>query len=119
GNQAKKDCQFQRCRTCCKSRSFDCQTHVKSTWVPAAHRRNRGAAAHAGGDAMIDSSSYDHESSGLPRSKPAFPAEVRAQAVFRCVKLTSVEDGEDEYAYQTTVRIGGHIFKGVLHDRGI
>ena len=31
----------QRCRTCCKSRGFDCPTHVKSTWVPAAKRRER------------------------------------------------------------------------------
>ncbi|MCI32328.1 protein SHORT INTERNODES-like, partial [Trifolium medium] len=28
GNQAKKDCPHVRCRTCCKSRGFDCQTHV-------------------------------------------------------------------------------------------
>lgn len=43
GNQAKKDCPHMRCRTCCKSRGFDCQTHVKSTWVPAAKRRERQA----------------------------------------------------------------------------
>jgi len=41
GNQAKKDCSNRRCRTCCKSRGFDCPTHVKSTWVPAARRRER------------------------------------------------------------------------------
>jgi len=41
GNQAKKDCSHLRCRTCCKSRGFQCQTHVKSTWVPAAKRRER------------------------------------------------------------------------------
>lgn len=41
GNQAKKDCVHLRCRTCCKSRGFDCQTHVRSTWVPAAKRRER------------------------------------------------------------------------------
>ena len=41
GNQAKKDCPHLRCRTCCKSRGFQCQTHVKSTWVPAAKRRER------------------------------------------------------------------------------
>jgi LRP1 type putative zinc finger protein len=41
GNQAKKDCAHQRCRTCCKSRGFTCPTHVKSTWVPAAKRRER------------------------------------------------------------------------------
>jgi LRP1 type putative zinc finger protein len=41
GNQAKKDCVHMRCRTCCKSRGLECQTHVKSTWVPAAKRRER------------------------------------------------------------------------------
>lgn len=41
GNQAKKDCAHMRCRTCCKSRGFQCATHVKSTWVPAAKRRER------------------------------------------------------------------------------
>lgn len=41
GNQAKKDCSHRRCRTCCKSRGFECATHVKSTWVPAARRRER------------------------------------------------------------------------------
>lgn len=41
GNQAKKDCAHMRCRTCCKSRGLACPTHVKSTWVPAAKRRER------------------------------------------------------------------------------
>eukprot|EP00249_Psilotum_nudum_P034558 c53740_g1_i1 orf=392-1165(+) len=41
GNQAKKDCRNMRCRTCCKSRGFDCPTHVKSTWVPASKRREK------------------------------------------------------------------------------
>ena len=41
GNQAKKDCPHMRCRTCCKSRGFQCQTHIKSTWVPASKRRER------------------------------------------------------------------------------
>ena len=41
GNQAKKDCFYMRCRTCCKSKGFQCQTHVKSTWVPAYRRRQR------------------------------------------------------------------------------
>ncbi|KAL4359070.1 hypothetical protein AHAS_Ahas08G0040600 [Arachis hypogaea] len=41
GNQAKKDCPHMRCRTCCKSCGFDCQTHVKSTWVPASKRCER------------------------------------------------------------------------------
>ena len=41
GNQAKKDCAYMRCRTCCNNKGFQCQTHVKSTWVPACKRRQR------------------------------------------------------------------------------
>nr|XP_043616312.1 protein SHI RELATED SEQUENCE 5-like [Erigeron canadensis] len=41
GNQAKKDCQHKRCRTCCRSRGLPCKTHIKSTWVSAATRRER------------------------------------------------------------------------------
>ncbi|KAL4394854.1 hypothetical protein AHAS_Ahas02G0193600 [Arachis hypogaea] len=40
-NQAKEDCPHMRCRTCCKSRGYECKTHMKSTWVPAAKRRKR------------------------------------------------------------------------------
>ncbi|KAK9214618.1 hypothetical protein WN944_006611 [Citrus x changshan-huyou] len=41
GNRAKRECSFRRCRTCCKTRRFDCTTHVRSTWVPAAKRRQK------------------------------------------------------------------------------
>ncbi|KAJ6315381.1 hypothetical protein OIU78_018801 [Salix suchowensis] len=130
GNQAKKDCSHRRCRTCCKSRGFDCSTHVKSTWVAAARRRERQLIATAGGGAgstgstsgskkprLINSQttttshtstsnttpprSYDtsssHQDAGF---KERFPGQVTAPAVFRCVRVTAVEDGEDEYAYQ-------------------
>ncbi|KAF7129036.1 hypothetical protein RHSIM_Rhsim10G0214700 [Rhododendron simsii] len=101
GNQAKKDCQYKRCRTCCKSRGFHCQTHVKSTWVPAAKRRLEAVGN--------------------------FPAEVKSTAIFRCVRVRSMGDDEidiegthdqDQYAYQTAVSIGGHLFKGVVYDQG-
>lgn len=41
GNQAKKECEYMRCRTCCRNRELPCKTHVKSTWVSAAKRRER------------------------------------------------------------------------------
>lgn len=41
GNRAKKGCEYTRCRTCCRGRGYDCSTHVRSTWVPAARRRER------------------------------------------------------------------------------
>lgn len=38
--------------------------------------------------------------------------------MFKCVRVTAVDDGEDEYAYQAVVKIGGHVFKGFLYDQG-
>uniref|UniRef100_A0A5B7B610 Protein LATERAL ROOT PRIMORDIUM 1 n=1 Tax=Davidia involucrata TaxID=16924 RepID=A0A5B7B610_DAVIN len=148
GNQAKKDCSHRRCRTCCKSRGFDCATHVKSTWVPAARRRERQLMTAAGGAAAGSSGStsgakkprisqttttshtstsnttpprsFDTSSSHQDASfKEALPGQVRAPAVFKCVRVTAVEDGEDEYAYQAVVKIGGHVFKGFLYDQGV
>ncbi|CAH8258260.1 unnamed protein product [Arabidopsis lyrata] len=154
GNQAKKDCPHMRCRTCCKSRGFHCQTHVKSTWVPAAKRRERLAQLaslqhhsassretqnakrlreasggnndddkdHSGGagSALANTRVVNANSnSGLEVSQQ-LPQEVNSPAVFRCVKVSSIEDDEDdqEYAYQTAVNIGGHVFKGILYDQG-
>ncbi|KAG5023695.1 hypothetical protein JHK85_020037 [Glycine max] len=149
GNQAKKDCSHRRCRTCCKSRGFDCATHVKSTWVPASRRRERQlmtvAAARSSGDTsgakkprLVASQTTSHTSTSNntnttpPRSfdtgsshqdvgfKESLPCQVRAPAVFKCVRVTAVDDGgEDEYAYQAVVKIGGHVFKGFLYDQGV
>ncbi|KAJ0253634.1 Protein SHI RELATED SEQUENCE 1 [Hirschfeldia incana] len=141
GNQAKKDCAHVRCRTCCKSRGFECPTHVRSTWVPAAKRRERQqqlgtvqpqthlARADSGvpkrlrenlpatsSSLVCTSIPTHHNASGLEVGE--FPAEVSSPAVFRCVRVSSVEDGEEEFAYQTAVSIGGHIFKGILYDNG-
>jgi LRP1 type putative zinc finger protein len=49
----------------------------------------------------------------------SFPPEVSSEAIFRCVRLGTVDQHEPEYAYQTAVRIGGHVFKGILHDYGL
>ncbi|XAR60313.1 hypothetical protein NMG60_11033631 [Bertholletia excelsa] len=148
GNQAKKDCSHRRCRTCCKSRGFDCATHVKSTWVPASRRRERqlmaaAAAATAGSSgstsgtkkprltSQTTTTSHTSTSNTPPRSfdtssshqdasfKETLPGQIRAPAVFKCVRVTAVEDGEDEYAYQAVVKIGGHVFKGFLYDQGV
>ncbi|KAL9229533.1 hypothetical protein vseg_004990 [Gypsophila vaccaria] len=162
GNQAKKDCPHMRCRTCCKSRGFDCATHVKSTWVPASVRRLRSSStsqqqqqqqqqvgfgdesqAHFGHfkrprDSYKPTTSSSNTNVNLPvvvaaatSSSPSslpvtstgmelgnFPAEVSTPAVFRCVRVSSIDDTEDEVAYQTAVNIGGHVFKGILYDQG-
>lgn len=154
GNQAKKDCGHNRCRTCCKSRGFDCSTHVKSTWVPASRRRERhhqhppllGASAasasspsaaaatskkprllssqattsHTSTSNATTPRSFDTSSSHQDASfREQLPRQVRAPAVFKCVRVTSIDDGEDEYAYQATVTINGHVFKGFLYDQGV
>ncbi|XP_040383011.1 protein SHI RELATED SEQUENCE 1-like [Oryza brachyantha] len=133
GNQAKKDCTHLRCRTCCKSRGFDCPTHVKSTWVPAAKRRERhsllaaAAAAESSKRPRDSAAAASHPTSTTPTTSSGeqqmmvgerFPREVSSEAVFRCVRLGPVDEAEAEVAYQTTVSIGGHVFKGILHDVG-
>lgn len=142
GNQAKKDCEHMRCRTCCKSRGFQCQTHVKSTWVPASKRRERLLQQHQvqQQQRVVDSTKRPRENlvaatattSRLPASTssaPAgggglevsqhFPAEVSSPAVFRCVKVSAVDDADEQFAYQTAVNIAGHVFKGILYDHGL
>ncbi|KAI4374951.1 hypothetical protein MLD38_012883 [Melastoma candidum] len=142
GNQAKKDCVHLRCRTCCKSRGFQCPTHVKSTWVPAARRRERQQQLAA----LQQQQHHPHQqpqqqfrlenpkrqrentqpSTSLAcTTRPPglevghFPAEVSTPAMFRCVRVSSMDEtGDDEYAYQTSVNICGHVFKGVLYDQG-
>lgn len=49
-----------------------------------------------------------------------FPAEVNSLAVFRRVRVSSmvVDEDEEQCAYQTTMNIGGHVFKGILFDQG-
>ncbi|PKA64193.1 hypothetical protein AXF42_Ash005206 [Apostasia shenzhenica] len=138
GNQAKKDCSHMRCRTCCKSRGLQCPTHVKSTWVPAAKRRERQqhlAAAvgesSAGGGGAENSKRPRELSARFPTliasttsggtaevGALSFPAEVCSPAVFRCVRVSPVDETEDQFAYQTAVTIGGHVFKGILYDQG-
>ncbi|XP_073128119.1 protein SHI RELATED SEQUENCE 3-like [Henckelia pumila] len=149
GNQAKKDCSHLRCRTCCKSRGFSCQTHLKSTWVPAAKRRERQqqqlmdrqllTTVGAGEDPKrlreINPSAADGRgsttsalacaatTSRFPASTQGFdfghfPPEVNSPAVFRCVRVSAMDDAEEHFAYQTSVNIGGHVFKGVLYDQG-
>ncbi|XP_042402139.1 protein SHI RELATED SEQUENCE 1-like [Zingiber officinale] len=141
GNQAKKDCPHLRCRTCCKSRGFDCATHVRSTWVPAAKRRERqqqqqqhllvrsaALAAHPPAaaaepskrprEAILTRLSTVATSSG---GEVSFPAEVSSPAVFRCLRVSSVDEtaaAEEEFAYQAAISIGGHVFKGILYDHG-
>lgn len=151
GNQAKKDCSHLRCRTCCKSRGFPCHTHVKSTWVPAAKRRERlqqltslqqQQQQNQQQQTQLLSLRADHHSNipKRPREDPSssslactripnissglelgghFPSEVSSQAVFRCVKVSAVDDADDQYAYHTAVNIGGHLFKGILYDQGL
>ncbi|KAM7479342.1 hypothetical protein LguiA_027555 [Lonicera macranthoides] len=47
-----------------------------------------------------------------------FPAEVSFPATFRCVRVSSDDNAVDQYAYQTSVNIGGRAFRGILYDQG-
>ncbi|KAA8531936.1 hypothetical protein F0562_006347 [Nyssa sinensis] len=145
GNQSKKDCPHMRCRTCCKSRGFQCQTHVKSTWVPAAKRRERQQQQLAALQQQQQQQEQQQQLLQIHRENPKrqrenpiasslvctrlptnasglevgnFPAEINSPAVFRCVRLSSIDDADDQFAYQTAVNISGHVFKGILYDHG-
>ncbi|KAK1360612.1 protein EXPRESSION OF TERPENOIDS 1-like [Heracleum sosnowskyi] len=146
GNQAKKDCVHMRCRTCCKSRGFHCQTHVKSTWVPAAKRREKQQQLQLSSSTLQHQQQDHHDQNQLslmsasdhskrPRQNPLtcsrlpthnsglqvtgqFPAEVSTSAMFRCVNVRAMDDAAEQYAYQAAVNIGGHVFKGLLYDQG-
>lgn len=116
GNQAKKDCTHRRCRTCCTSRGFECQTHVKSTWVSASKRRQRQQQQQQEPQLQQHTEIPKRPRQTHPSSSPS---EVRSSAVFNCVRVSSIDDlGEDQFAYQTAVSIGGHVFKGILYDQG-
>ncbi|XP_039068508.1 protein SHI RELATED SEQUENCE 1-like [Hibiscus syriacus] len=113
GNIAKKDCAYMSCRTCCRSKGFECQTRIKSTWVPVYRRRIRHHHQQQRNPKRLRE---NNPSSGLEMVD--FPAEVTSPVTFRCVRVSSIEDMADQYAYRTAVMIGGHVFKGVLYDQG-
>ncbi|KAL5170056.1 Protein LATERAL ROOT PRIMORDIUM 1 [Glycine soja] len=143
GNRAKKDCIFRRCRTCCKGRGYDCNTHVKSTWIPSVRRREREITVASGGGGkrprgIVGSSQKatvtSHSSNSnatTPKSlatssfhqdgslKQSLLGHVRAPAVFKCHRVSAIGNGEDEFAYLATVHISGHVFKGFLYDHGV
>ncbi|GAA0155923.1 hypothetical protein LIER_38183 [Lithospermum erythrorhizon] len=116
GNQAKKDCDFLRCRTCCKTRGYQCQTHVKSTWIPVSKRRRRRADEQQ----LLGHTPrrYIDNNDSLGFAGATFPAEVNFPASFNCVRVSSMDIEVNQYAYQTSVNIGGHLFKGILYDQG-
>jgi len=47
-----------------------------------------------------------------------FPAEVNSTVTFRCFRVSSIDESVDQFAYQTSVNIGGRVFKGILYDQG-
>ncbi|PRQ23938.1 putative transcription factor STY-LRP1 family [Rosa chinensis] len=141
GNKAKKECVYMRCRTCCKNKGFRCQTHVKSTWVPLCkrsllheqqhpnddHHRQQQLAIDQGHifinpDKKLRQHNPSSSCAGLDRDhqEANFPAEVTTMAKFQGIRVSSMDDmvDLDQHAYQTSVIIGGHVFRGILHDQG-
>ncbi|XP_076888888.1 protein SHI RELATED SEQUENCE 1-like [Bidens hawaiensis] len=145
GNQAKKDCQHMRCRTCCRSRGFPCETHVKSTWVPAAKRRERrqqlslspqqqnssnqqlslmitsggdgGGSQHTPKRFREDRNTTNLQNTSSELGFP-FPAELSSPALFRRVRVSGMDETNEQMAYQTAISVGGHVFNGILYDHG-
>ncbi|EOA24811.1 hypothetical protein CARUB_v10018097mg [Capsella rubella] len=127
GNRAKKECLFERCRTCCKSRGYNCATHVKSTWVPSSAIRSSSSPSERKKKLKIDKQSSTNvslvqtTSSRQERSfKEGLPGKIEAPAVFKRTRVTAISNNEQaEIGYQATVTISGHVFKGFLHYYGV
>ncbi|MED6181331.1 hypothetical protein PIB30_018476 [Stylosanthes scabra] len=127
GNQAKKDCSYNRCRTCCKNKGFHCPTHVRSTWIPVHTRRHKSSPSSSSSPlVLMDHHHHHHQQHFLHSHIPKrhkhipeeFPASVSSMAIFRCVRVRSMDESVNEIAYQTSVNIGGHLFTGLLYDQG-
>ncbi|KAI9123875.1 hypothetical protein K1719_005175 [Acacia pycnantha] len=117
GNQAKKGCEYKRCRSCCNNKGFECETHVRSTWVPLYDRRRHRNHHHPHNFPKR----HKHNNPYPPpdeKEELKFPEWVSMKAIFRCVQVRSKDDWVNELAYHTSVRIGGHVFCGLLHDQG-
>ncbi|KAJ9537924.1 hypothetical protein OSB04_030657 [Centaurea solstitialis] len=132
GNKAKKDCLYYRCRSCCRGRGFECETHVKSTWAPASSTKHHVSTNYSTRLSQRrrhheEEEQQEHDQLHLPPSSSSglgerqFPMEVTGEAIFTCVRVTSTSEENtlvDRYAYETSVNIGGHVFKGTLYDQG-
>ncbi|MED6186871.1 hypothetical protein PIB30_070825 [Stylosanthes scabra] len=123
GNQAKKDCSYSRCRTCCKNKGFHCPTHVRSTWIPVHTRRHKSSPSSSSSPLLpMDHHQQHFLHSHIPKRHKhipeEFPASMSSMGIFRCVRVRSMDESVNEIAYQTSVNIGGHLFTGLLYDQG-
>uniref|UniRef100_M4DE97 Uncharacterized protein n=1 Tax=Brassica campestris TaxID=3711 RepID=M4DE97_BRACM len=121
GNRAKKECSFERCRTCCKSRGYKCATHVKSTWIPSSsssshhhHHHSPSSDRNRNKKLKIDSSNNPSvlivpttTSRRQERSfREGLPGKIEAPAVFKRTRVTAISNEEQsEIGYQATVTI--------------
>ncbi|KAF5187528.1 Shi related sequence [Thalictrum thalictroides] len=90
----------------------------------AATSSSRGGGVNTTMNMMMRSSSSSQGGGGGSGERrlevgQSFPAEVSSPAVFRCVRVSAMDDADEQYAYQTAVNIGGHVFKGILYDQGL
>ncbi|KAK9141229.1 hypothetical protein Scep_010910 [Stephania cephalantha] len=79
--------------------------------------RQRDSGAGTATSNALASTRLPNPTSGLELAN--FPPELNSPATFRCVRVSSMYDADDQYAYQTAVNIGGHVFKGILYDQGL
>lgn len=80
---------------------------------------NLNAISHTSNSTDTPPRSSDFNLHQEAKFKGTLPPEVHAPALFKCIRVTGVKDGQDEYAYQAVVKIGGHVFKGILYDQGV
>lgn len=47
-----------------------------------------------------------------------FPAELNSPALFQRVRVSGIDETNEQLAYQTAISVGGHVFNGILYDHG-
>lgn len=104
GNRAKKECDYRRCRTCCKGRGNHCSTHVKSTWVSAARRRERQMLVVMDGVATAsgDGGSSGSSSAGAKRPRVLIPSQSTAAAAAASASHASTSNATTPRSFETS-----------------
>ncbi|KAI3785599.1 hypothetical protein L1987_44723 [Smallanthus sonchifolius] len=84
--------------------------------VPKRFREDRQQHHHIRGGGALPTTNIQNTSS----SELGFhyPPELNSPAVFRRVRVSGMDETNEQLAYQTAISVGGHVFNGILYDHG-
>ncbi|KAI3726781.1 hypothetical protein L1987_66587 [Smallanthus sonchifolius] len=83
--------------------------------VPRRFREDRQQHHHIRGGVAVPTTSIHNTSSELGFH---YPPELNSPALFRRVRVSGMDETNEQLAYQTAISVGGHVFNGILYDHG-